>query len=153
MQQDVSSVLRPLGVVLVVAVLAGAMFFGISYLAEQDRLRKAAAAQLKAEIKHARKQIDEIIEHRKEEDFAEHKFGTDPWGTEYRVEIVESEEKVFKGCVVSSAGPDKVFHTTDDIVGKNDDLNWTKAGESLGVKTGRTARGFFKGLWNSGDGK
>jgi len=134
-------------------ILAGMAFYGISYLAEQDRIRKAEEAKLQAEIQQAKQQISGIIAHRKDEDFSEQNFGSDPWGTEYRVLITESEEKVFMGCAVISAGPDKQFFTSDDIVEKNDDLNWTKAGQAIGTRTGRTTRGFIKGLWESGDDK
>ena len=36
--------------------------------------------------------------------------GPDPWGTQYRYERLNS------GCVISSAGPDRIFGTGDDIV-------------------------------------
>lgn len=32
-------------------------------------------------------------------------------------------------------------------------INWTNTGKSVGIRIGRTGRGFVKGLWNSGDDK
>lgn len=77
----------------------------------------------------------------------------DPWGTSYMLMVTSKEEDVLKTYVAVSAGPDKQIGTSDDITKQNRDLNWTNAGNVVGTKTGRLTRGFFRGLWQSGDGK
>lgn len=38
-------------------------------------------------------------------------------------------------------------------IGPANPINWTEAGEGSGKRAGRMVRGFFRGLWRSGDGK
>lgn len=97
----------------------------------------------------ATKDIHQILETRGTESFTAPQ-PNDPWGVPYRTSAEGGSITKFS---VYSAGPDKQFDTSDDLKESNSDLNWTNAGSSIGQKTGRMARGFFKGLWDSGDGK
>lgn len=48
--------------------------------------------------------------------------------------------------------PNRQYEQKKPVVQKQE-FNWTNAGEKVGRNTGRTTRGFFRGLWNSNDNK
>jgi hypothetical protein len=135
--------LFPLNHITLVVVFGGVFLFAmvfnfVGYCLEESGRRKVATQE-----------IHQILEARGTEGFLSAQKN-DPWGTPYKTAAVGGGITTYE---VQCAGCDKKFDTDDDLKETNSDLNWTKAGTSVGQHTGRAARGFFKGLWNSGDGK
>lgn len=84
-----------------------------------------------------------------DEDFPEHTIlDPDPWGNALRIKIAG---EAFKDCKVTSAGPDKVFDTEDDISKINMNFHPISpdaraVGEAIGKTTGRFGIGLGRGL-------
>ncbi len=68
----------------------------------------------------------------------------DPWGT--RIKVVYSQGGLAEQVVVRSAGPDKRFHTTDDVVATGFSANLKGIGEGVKRNVEATAAGAAKGL-------
>lgn len=132
-------VLPPIAITLLILIVVGAAVYFMMEAIQRAENRATA-----------RKDLKSFIAARKEIDFTQSR-GVDPWGTPYHLRQIEDEIAIT--YLAQSAGPDKKLDTSDDLFEGNSDLNWTKTGQAIGVRTGRTARGFFKGLKKSGDGE
>lgn len=72
---------------------------------------------------------------------------TDRWGTELRADYSQGENS--NVLVVRSAGRDKIFDTSDDLVAEEIDINKSRVvGKWIGNKTRETVSGFLDG-WSS----
>jgi len=69
---------------------------------------------------------------------------TDPWGT--RLQVVYSQGGVAETLVVRSAGPDREFHTADDIRSMAGTVNFKGVGAGVQKGVEKTAAGAAKGF-------
>jgi hypothetical protein len=68
----------------------------------------------------------------------------DPWGT--RLQVVYSQGGVAETLVVRSAGPDREFHTADDIQTTAGTVNFKGVGAGIQKGVEKTAAGAAKGF-------
>ena len=68
---------------------------------------------------------------------------TDPWGTP--LEVSYSQGGVAETLTVRSAGPDKMFHTDDDVVGSGMSANFKGVGNAIKNNAQETAANVAKG--------
>jgi hypothetical protein len=69
---------------------------------------------------------------------------SDPWGTQ--VQVVYSQGGVAETVSVRSAGPDREFHTDDDLVASGISANFKGIGEGIKQNAKETATEAAKGL-------
>lgn len=143
---------KVISAVFIVLGLSLAVFVFILFLRiEEAREEKAKLRQQKAKVIF---DMRHLLEHRELEKFKEDKLNVkDEWETPYKSGFYESKERAVITYFISSAGPDKVWGTEDDIKRENSDINFTNSGQATGKRVGAAGRGFIKGLLKSGDGK
>lgn len=122
---------RVVGGLITVCLLAGVgfLFYQINVNREAESLR----------LQEAREQVSKIAaQETPPDEWAAQKIN-DPWGTPLQIELVAGD--IVKGTV-TSAGPDKLFQTDDDISSTRHD----PTAQNVGVATGRRAVKFGGGF-------
>ena len=122
------------------AVVIGIVLCGVPGCSDHSRERAAAQVQRIADDLDGRTTATGVYIRVKDADIKE----SDPWGT--RIKVGYSQGGIAEMVEVRSAGPDREFHTGDDVVADRMAANLKGVGEGIKKNVEETANRAAKGV-------